>query len=83
MKTVLDRKSISVSHGLIGSLNVDGDILSLILGEEGELSTKGTEVKTSDLLVEFLRENVYLALLVLLGVSVDPEIDLSDDLVGE
>ena len=81
--TVLDRKSISVSHGLIRSLNVDGDILSLIRGEEGELSTKGTEVKTSDLLVEFLGENVDLALLVLLSVSVDPEIDLSDDLVGE
>ena len=83
MMTVLDRKSISVSHGLIRSLNVDGDVLSLIRGEESELSTEGTEMEACDLLVEFLGENVDLALLVLLGVSVDPEIDLSDHLVGE
>ena len=83
MMIVLDLKSISVSHWLIRTLNVDGDVLGLVSGEESELGTEGTEMEASDLLVEFLGENVDLALLVLLGVSVDPEIDLSDHLVGE
>ena len=54
---VLDRKSISVSNGLIRTLNVDGDVLSLVGGEESELSTEGTEMEASDLLVEFLGES--------------------------
>ena len=83
MMKVLDRKSISVSHGLIWSLNVDGDVLSLIRGKESELSTEGTEMEASNLLIEFLGEHVHLTLLVFLGVSVDPEINLSDHLVGE
>lgn len=83
MMTVLDRKSISVSHGLIRTLNVDGDVISLVSGEDSELGTEGTKMEASNFLVKFLGENVDLALLVLLGVSVDPEINLSDHLVGE
>ena len=77
------RKSISVSDGLVGSLNVDRDILGLVLAEQGKLSSEGAEMEASDLLVELLGENVHLALLVLVSILVDPEINLSNHLVGE
>ena len=77
------RKSISVSDGLVGSLNVDRDVLGLVLAELSELSSEGAEMEASDLLVELLGENVHLALLVLVSILVDPEINLSDHLVGE
>jgi hypothetical protein len=76
-------KSISVGDRLVGSLNIDGDVISLVLAQLGKLSTEGAKMETGNLLVELLGENVDLALLVLLGILVDPEIDLSDDLVGE
>ena len=40
-------------------------------------------MELGDFLVEFLGENVDLTLLVFLGVSVKPEINLSNDLISE
>lgn len=75
--------SISVGYRLVGTLNIDGNIISLVLGEESELSTERAEVEASNLLVKLLGKHVDLALLVLIVITVDPEINLSNNLVSE
>ena len=79
----LDVQSISIRDRLIGSLNIDGNVVSLILREDCKLSAKSGEMKSGDLLIELLGEYINLTLLVLLGVFVDPEVYLSDDLISE
>jgi len=49
----------------------------------GELGVEGGQVELGNLLVKFLGEDVDLAILVLVVVSVFPEFDLGEDLVGE
>ena len=75
--------SISVGYRLVGTLNIDGNIISLVLGEESELSTERAEVEASNFLVKLLGKLVDLALLVLIVITVDPEINLSNNLVSE
>lgn len=58
------------------------DVVSLFLGEESEFSTEGLQVESGDLFVEVLGELVDVVL-VFAGVSVGPEFDLGEGLVGE
>lgn len=58
------------------------DVVSLFLGEDGEFSTEGLQVESGDLFVEVLGELVNFVL-VFTGVSVGPEFDLGEGLVGE
>ena len=74
---------ITVVVGLVGTGHGDGDVISLLLGEGGKLDTNGIKVKSSDLLVQVLGEDVHFTLLVLIVVPVGPELDLSKGLVGE
>ena len=53
------------------------------LFEDGELGVKGRQVEGSDLLVEFLGEDVDLTFFVFIIISVVPKLDLGEDLVGE
>jgi hypothetical protein len=69
---------------LVGAGRTNTDVIGLLLAELGELDAKGGEVKAGDLLVEVLGEHVHLAgLVLLLVVSVDPQLDLGKGLVGE
>ena len=49
----------------------------------GELGAEGGKVKTCDLLVESLGEDVHLATCVLASVLLLPELELGKNLVGE
>ena len=62
---------------------VNSDIVSLIVREFSKLSTKSRQMELSDFLVKFFWQYVNLSLLILVSVSVFPEIDLSNNLVGE
>jgi hypothetical protein len=55
----------------------------LVSGEKSEFSSEGAQMELGNLLVEFLGEYVDLTLFIFIIVFIDPEIDLSDDLVGE
>src|SRR4051812_5745180 len=74
------RRSVAVVVGLVRALDVDADVLRLLLAELGQLDAEGVEVQARDLLVEVLRQDVDL-LVVLAGLR--PELDLRDDLVRE
>ena len=64
---------------LLGDINV----VSLFLAELGELSVESGQVEGSDLLVKLLGQDVDFTVLVLVVISVFPELELSQDLVGE
>ena len=73
---------VSVVSRLERSLLGHTDVIGLLLGKDSEDAVKLLQVKAGNLLVQVLGENVHLVL-VLLGESVVPELDLSDSLVGE
>ena len=68
-----------VEWSLLGDINV----VSLFLAELGELSVESGQVEGSDLLVKLLGQDVDFTVLVLVIISVFPELELSQDLVGE
>jgi hypothetical protein len=74
---------IPVSVGLVRTVDWDANVFRLFIGKEGELGTKMVKMKTGDLLVKDLGKDVDLSVLVLLGVSLVPELQLSKDLVCE
>lgn len=74
--------SVPVVRRLVRTLNGDANVVSLILGELGEVSPKLSKVKSSHLLIKVLRQNVHL-LLVLAGCLLLPQLELGDHLVGE
>ena len=74
---------ITVSVGLVGTLDGDSNVFGLLRGENGERGTEGTKVEAGDLLVEGFGKDKDLAGLVLAGVLLLPELDLSEGLVGE
>ena len=74
---------ITVGVGLVGAIDGDANVLGLLGREDGEFGTEGVKVEAGDLLVEVLGEDVDLAALVLAGVALVPELDLSEGLVGE
>lgn len=76
-------RSVAVSRLLEGADNLDINVVSLLLLEFSELGVEGGQVESGDLLVEFLGEHVNLTVLVLVGLSVLPELDLGKNLVGE
>src|SRR5205085_2432316 len=53
---------VAVVVGLVGTLDVDADVLGLVLAQLGEPDAEGVEVQPRDLLVQVLREDVDLAL---------------------
>jgi len=73
---------VPVVLGLVGTLRVDTDVGSLLVGETGELGTELVKMEPGNLLVKVLRENVHL-LFILAGGPLVPELKLSDGLVGE
>ena len=84
MIEILTRNSlVSVSLRLEGSVNIDVYVVSLFLGERGELRTKFLEMESGNHLVQMFGKNVHLACLVLFGVSVVPQFNLCQGLVGE
>merc|ERR1712127_174976 len=86
-KTVPTRHClVTVVGRLVRAVKGDADVLSLLRGEGGELGTELGKVGLGDLLVELLREEEHLglvALRVLVGLLVGPELDLGEHLVGE
>jgi len=77
------RYLIAVVSRLERTLHWDTDVVGLVLGELSELDTQRTQVKTGDLLVQVLGEDVDLSALVLVSVLVSPQLNLSQGLVGE
>ena len=75
--------SVPVSFLLEGSVLGNADVVGLLLAEFGELGVEGGEMEAGDLLVKLLGEDVDLSTLVLLVVTVGPELDLGEHLVGE
>jgi hypothetical protein len=59
------------------------DVISLAFIKDGKFSIQVGQVKGCDFLVEFLRKDVDLTLGVFIIILVFPELDLSEDLVGE
>jgi len=74
---------ITVALGLVGSLLGHSDVVCLLLREEGQLSSQLVQMQAGDLLIQVLGQHVHLAGLVLLGVLLGPQLDLSEGLVGE
>ena len=52
---------ITVSVGLVGTLDGDSNVFGLLRGEHGERGTEGIKVEAGDLLVEGLGKDVDLA----------------------
>ena len=75
--------SVAVLAFLEGACLGHVDVVGLVRGELGELGAEGGQVELSDLLVELLWQYVHFALLVLVGSTVLPEVDLGEDLVRE
>ena len=75
--------SVSVLLVLEWSLNFDVDVVSLLLGEHGELSIESWQVEFGDLFVELLWKLVNLTVNVFISVSVLPKINLGEGLVSE
>jgi hypothetical protein len=75
--------SVSVLLLLEWSLHRDINIVSLFLGELGELGVESGQVKSSDLLVELLGQDVDGSVLVLVVILVFPKLELGQHLVGE
>jgi len=73
---------VPVVSGLVGTLNRDADVVSLRLGELGELGTKLAQVESSNLLIKVLGEHVHL-LLILARALLLPQLKLSNDLYQE
>ena len=74
---------ITVSVGLVGTIDRDSDVLGLFVRELREFCAKGTKVETGDLLVQMLGEHVNLSGVVLASGLFVPEFQLCEDLVGE
>ena len=75
--------SVSVLVLLVGTLDLDVNVVGLVLRELRQLRVHGGQVKGGDLLVELLRELVHLTSLVFVGLLVPPEINLGESLIGE
>jgi len=71
---------VAVVVGLVWAANRNTEILGLRLREDGQLDADALEVEARDFFVEVLRQTVDADLV---GVSVLPEIELSERLVGE
>ncbi|GMR54030.1 hypothetical protein PMAYCL1PPCAC_24225 [Pristionchus mayeri] len=74
---------ISVVVGLVGSSDRDSEVVRLLLREGGQLDSEVIEVKSGDLLVEGLGEDVQSDGVLVLGSVLGPDLDLGDDLIGE
>lgn len=75
--------SVAVLSLLERSLHLDVDVVGLFWAKWGELGAESGQVEGGDLLVKLLGQEVDLSILVLVVVAVLPELDLSEDLVGE
>lgn len=75
--------SVPVRGRLVGPLGLDADVLGLVVRKHGELCSEMTKVEAGDLLVEVLGEDVDLALFVLIRVTLGPQLELGEGLVGE
>ena len=58
-----NQRSVPVVTRLVRTFNGYTDIVRLVLGELGESSTEFPQVKCSNLLVQVLRQNIYLLLI--------------------
>jgi hypothetical protein len=77
-----DSGSILVVFFLVGSLDVDPDVLGLMLLHKGQFGVEGTQVKSGDFLVQDLGELVHLVSVGSL-ILVLPDFELGQSLVGE
>ena len=73
---------VPVVSRLVGTLDRDTDVVSLRLGELGELGTKLAQVEGGNLLIKVLGEHVHL-LLILARALLLPQLKLSNDLYQE
>jgi len=80
---LLEICSVSVLHLLEGSGDGDINVVGLLGGEGSKFGTKMGQMEGGDLLVKLLGEDVDLADFVFVVILVLPELDLSEDLVGE
>lgn len=67
---VMDKRNHELS--LEGALHLDTDVIGLFLGELGKLALHGLQVKSGNLLVQVLGEDVHLAFLVVVVILVLP-----------
>ena len=73
---------VPVVGRLVGTLDRHADVVSLGLGELGQLGTKLAQVESSNLLVKVLGEHIHL-LLVLARAPLLPQLKLGNDLHQE
>merc|ERR1719296_623076 len=74
---------ITVSFGLVGTVDRDANILGLLIRQDSELGTERFQVKTGDLLIQSLWQNIYLTGGVFATVLLRPQLNLSKGLVRE
>jgi hypothetical protein len=74
--------SILIVVLLIGSVSINSNIFSLVLLKQSKLGTEGVEMESGDFLIKNFREFVD-SNDVLVSLSVLPELELSQCLVGE
>jgi len=74
---------ITVGVRLVRTIDRDANVLGLFGRKNSELGTEGTKVETGNLFVQILGENVDLSGGVLASLSLVPEFQLCEDLVGE
>ena len=73
---------ISVSIRLVRAFDWDADVVGLLLAQYGELSAKVRQMQLGNLFIQMLREEVHIVL-VFAGITLLPELELGDGLVGE
>jgi len=75
--------SVSVQVVLVWTDNWNVNVVSLLLGKNGKLSTKCWKMEGSDLLIKFFWKEIDLTSLIFIGLSVIPKLNLGKSLVGE
>merc|ERR1719401_3203736 len=74
---------VSVSVWLKRALDFHPNVVSLLLGECGELGAERRQVQSSNLLVQLLWQQIHVILVALVLLPVLQKVQLAKDLVGE
>merc|ERR1712072_254489 len=76
-------QSVAVVVTLEWAIRANIDVISLLLGEDGEVGTKGRKVQLGNLLIQTLGQEVHVVLVCLVGGVVPVQINLGKSLIGE
>merc|ERR1712019_133158 len=83
MKNARSGCLITVSVWLVGAINWHSDVISLLFRQFCELSTKGSQMQSGDLLVEAFWQQVNVVLVTLVVLPIVQQIQLAEHLIRE